>query len=103
FATLSIWLEKSYVSSGFFPQIKPGGAALRWPRFEWAVLLVAAFGIAWCMADVPRIGQRILVFLTLLIVISGLSPTLALYGVTFPPFAGIVAATASLLLGFAYA
>lgn len=103
FGTLSIWLERAYVSSGFFPHLQSGAAAVRWPRFEWGVLLLAAFGIAWCMADVPRIGQKALVFLAMLIVVSGLSPTLALYGVTFPPFPAVVAATVSLLLGLAYA
>ncbi len=102
FGTLSNWLEDIYVTSGFFPRIQQGAAALRWPRFEWGLLLLAAFGIAWCMADVPRIGQKILLCLTLLVVVSGLSPTLALYGVTFPPFAALVAAVVSFLLGLAY-
>lgn len=103
FGALDHWLGKSYVSSGFFPQLQSGAAAVRWPRFEWGVLLLAAFGIAWCMADVPRVGRKVLVFLAMLIVVSGLSPTLALYGVTFPPFPALVAATVSLLLGFASA
>lgn len=103
FGTLSVWLERTYVSSGFFPHLQSGAAAVRWPRFEWGVLLLAAFGIAWCISDLPRIGQKIAVFLALLFVVSGLSPTLALYGVTFPPFPPVAAATVSLLLGLAYA
>jgi class 3 adenylate cyclase len=103
FGVLGGWLERSYVASGFFPQLQSGAAAVRWPRFEWGVLLFAAFGIAWCMADVPRLGQKLLVLLAMLLVVSGLSPTLALYGVTFPPFPAIAAAMVSLLLGFAHA
>ncbi len=103
YGVLGKWLTRSYIDAAFFTRLQTGGIVVRWFWMEWVVLLIVAFGLAWCVTDVSQLGQKILVFFTTIIVVSGLSPTLALYGVTFSPFSAITAATVSMLIGFAYA
>ncbi|NOX99703.1 MAG: adenylate/guanylate cyclase domain-containing protein [Verrucomicrobia bacterium] len=103
YGVLGNWLTRSYSDADFFTQLQAGQGVVRWFWMEWIALLMVAFGVAWCMIDVSQIGQKILVYFTTLIVVSGLSPTLALYGVIFSPFPVITAATVSILIGFAYA
>lgn len=103
YGVLSNWLARSYAATGFFTRLQPELSEVRWLWMEWSVLLVVAFGVAWCVIDVSQIGQKVLVFFITIIVVSGLSPTLALYGVNFPPFSMVTAATVSMLVGLAYA
>ena len=102
FGPLNNWLARSYSFAGFFTRLHPSLPETRWLWAEWGILLVVAFSVAWCVTDVSQLSQKILVFFATIIVVSGLSPTLALYGVIFPPFSALTAATISLLAGLAY-
>ncbi len=103
FQMLTTWLEQFYVAANLFPLLQAGTPDARWWALEWILLLTTAFGVAWCVIDVPQVGQKMLFFLTLVLVVCGLSLTLALYGVTFSPFATLTASISSLLLGLVYA
>jgi len=100
YGALTNWLERSYSAAGFFLLQSPSA---RWLWLEWGVLLIVAFGAAWCVTDVSHTSQRILIFLATIIVVSGLSPTLAFYGVIFPPFSALTATAVSMLIGSIYA
>jgi class 3 adenylate cyclase len=67
------------------------------------MIVAAAVGTAWCVIDIPHIGNKVLVLLTAVGVILGLSPTLAVYGILFVPFSAIAAALLSGVCGLAYA
>ena len=88
-----------YTSAGFLPATTDA-ASVGHP-LEIALTVFAAFAAAWCVIDIPQSGHKVLVFLVLMLVIIGLSPTLALYGVLFEPFpamsAAILATTAALV------
>ncbi|MCF6313345.1 MAG: adenylate/guanylate cyclase domain-containing protein [Verrucomicrobiales bacterium] len=103
FDVLTVKLEQFYVAAELFPVELHQQTAHRWLILEWVLLVASAFGVAWCVVDVPQVGQKMLFFLSLIIVVSGLSFTLALYGVTFSPFSTLSAASASLMIGLIYA
>ncbi|MFK5920709.1 MAG: adenylate/guanylate cyclase domain-containing protein [Verrucomicrobiota bacterium] len=103
FQMLTNWLEHFYVAARIFPHVQAEAPASQWVVLEWILLAGSAFGVAWCVIDIPQVGQKMLVFLSLVIVVCGLSFTLALYGVTFPPFATLTAATGSMMMGIVYA
>jgi class 3 adenylate cyclase len=69
---------------------------------EAIVAMGAAFLAAWCVIDIWHVGHKMLVFLLLMLVLAGLSPTLALYGVLFEPFSAFTAAVLATAAGFAY-
>jgi len=97
------WLQVAYDKVGFIPLPQSGLSEVRWTWVEWGILLMTAFGVAWCVTDLTQVGQKVLIYLLAIVVVVGLSPTLALYGVTFPPFSSMTAATVSLLIGLIYA
>jgi class 3 adenylate cyclase len=103
FRSLDVWLTEVYRAVGFFPVSgELEGSELRqW--CERGVIVLAALGTAWCVIDIPHVGNKLLVLLTLVVVIFGLSPTLALYGIVFPPFSGVAAALIAGGAGLAYA
>lgn len=103
YGVLTHWLARSYSAAAFFPRLQAGPSEVRWLEVEWLILVTVAFGMAWCVTDVSQVGQKVLIFFTTIIVVSALSPTLALYGVTFSPFAAVTAAIVSMLVGFVYA
>lgn len=103
FDVLTVKLEQFYVAAELFPFGAHQEIAHRWLMLEWVILFASAFGVAWCVVDVSQVGQKMLFFMSLIIVVSGLSFTLALYGVTFSPFSTLAAASASLMIGLIYA
>ncbi len=103
FARLDLWLAEVYRAVGFFPV---DSADLDSPTriwFERGVIVAAALATAWCVIDIPHIGNKLLVLLSIVGVIVGLSPTLALHGFLFAPFAGVAAALLCGVCGLAYA
>lgn len=72
----------------------------RW--LERVLVVGLALTAAWCVIDIPAVGQKILVFLLLLVVTAALSPTLALYGSSFEPFSGITALLLATTAAFLY-
>lgn len=102
FGSLSESLGNVYVSTGFAP-LKPGATISSGALLEFVITVLAAFGAAWCVIDVPKVGHKVLVFLVLMAVLLALSPTLALYGVMFAPFSSVGAAFLATAVGFIYA
>ncbi len=93
FDPLTVRLNAVFEKLGFYPA---GGKKVH--RLVWAEILVAvatSFWICWCLADLSQTAQKVIVFITFLILILGISPTLALYGILFEPFSALSA----LLLG----
>ena len=97
------WLQRAYNATDLFPLIQFGALQVRWLWMETGILLISAFGLAWCVTDIAQVGQKILIFLTSFIVVLCLSLTLALYGVIFPPFTALTAASISMVIGLIYA
>ncbi|MCB1231793.1 MAG: adenylate/guanylate cyclase domain-containing protein [Verrucomicrobiae bacterium] len=103
FGSLDGALGQLYRAAGFTPavtgaSVSAGGGH----QMEVSIILAAAFAAAWCVIDIPHVGQKMLVFLTLIVVLLALSPTLALYGVVFAPFSSVCAASLATAAGFAY-
>lgn len=92
-------LGRLYLGAGLLP----AGTGLESGRVTEAVVAMgAAFLAAWCVIDIWHMGHKMLVFLLLMLVLAGLSPTLALYGVLFEPFSAFTAAILATAAGFAY-
>jgi len=104
FANLGRALGQLYASIGFFP-VGDGGmvSEVRWHWLEATLVVLAAFAASWCVIDIPQVGHKMLVFLTIMILLLGLSPTLALYGVLFAPFSSLGAAFLATAAGLFYA
>lgn len=103
FGDLDTWLANVYQAVGFFPI--DGGAQDSPVRLwlERGVIVAAALGAAWCVIDIPHIGDKLLVLLSIIGAVVGLSPTLALYGLLFTPFSGVMAALVCGGCGLVYA
>ncbi|NNE92649.1 MAG: adenylate/guanylate cyclase domain-containing protein [Verrucomicrobiales bacterium] len=93
------WLGETYRGSGFFPDTEM--SRVGW--LEILLITVTSLGVAWCLVDIPQLGHKILVFMTILVVLMGLSPTFALYGKLFEPFSCMTAALLAATAGIIYA
>ncbi len=98
FSSMAGWIGEVYATSGFFPE----GDTTRLKWLEVLVITIAALGAAWCLVDIPQVGHKVLVFMTLQIVILGLSPSLALYGSLFEPFSAMISGLLAATLGLVY-
>ncbi|MBL9152978.1 MAG: adenylate/guanylate cyclase domain-containing protein [Verrucomicrobiales bacterium] len=98
FAPLAEALGRLYASAGFLPAATGDAEGL-----EVACVVIAAFAAAWCTVDIPHPSHKILVCLLLLLVLVGLSPTLALHGVLYAPFPAVGSAVLATAAGFFYA
>jgi len=103
FGRLDNWLADVYRGVGFFPVETTTLESVGRVWFERSIIVVAALAAAWCVIDIPHIGNKLLVLLSIIGVITGLSPTLALYGLLFAPFSGVIAALLSGVCGLIYA
>ncbi|MCB1237380.1 MAG: adenylate/guanylate cyclase domain-containing protein [Verrucomicrobiae bacterium] len=106
FVDLAKWLGKLYAQIGFFPVAERGaapGSGSQWIWMENLLIVAIAFGATWCVIDIPQVGHKMLVFLTILVVLLGLSPTLALYGVLYEPFSCLATALLATASGIFYA
>lgn len=72
------------------------------PLVEQLLAVAVAFGAAWCVIDIPHPGHKLLVAVLLLLVLAGLSPALALYGVAFGPFPALGSAALAVTAGLFY-
>ncbi|MCB1085977.1 MAG: hypothetical protein KDM63_02950 [Verrucomicrobiae bacterium] len=104
FAHFGASLARLYRSAGF---LAIGGgesvaSGVAGHPFEVTLAVLAAFGAAWCVIDIPQASHKAMVVLLLMLVIIGLSPMLALYGVMFEPFSAMSAATLATAAGFFY-
>lgn len=97
FETLLIRLGGFYGAAGVTSEtLEP----IKWPSIP--LVATAAFGMAWCVIDVSRLFQKVLIALSGIVVIAGISPTLAFYGYLVDPFAPLAAAVLAAIAGFAY-
>ncbi len=103
FGRLDNWLEGVYRSMGFFPIDATTLESVGRVWFERSIIVVVALTTAWCVIDIPHIGNKLLVLLSIIGVTLGLSPTLALYGILFAPFSGVIAALLCGICGLIYA
>lgn len=103
FGRLDNWLEGVYRSVGFFPIDATTLESVGRVWFERSIIVVVALTTAWCVIDIPHIGNKLLVLLSIIGVTLGLSPTLALYGILFAPFSGVIAALLCGICGLIYA
>lgn len=99
FEPLAVWLGEFYQSRGLFQE----DSAERLVWAEVLLVVVAAMGAAWCVVDVSRVGQKVFVFLSIALVVAGLSPTLALYGNLLEPFSALAGVLLAGAAGFVYA
>lgn len=98
FDTMVARLGNFYGASGIASgELEP----IRWPTIP--LIGIAAVGMAWCVIDVSRPFQKILITLSGAVVVAGISPTLACYGYLVDPFAPLTAAVLSSVAAFAYA
>lgn len=70
---------------------------------QYAVIVTAAFGVAWVVIDTARVRSRLIVIVGALLVIAAASPVLALYGILFEPYSGCIAVIAAALAAVIYA
>ncbi|MEM9280641.1 MAG: hypothetical protein AAGA96_02340 [Verrucomicrobiota bacterium] len=70
--------------------------------FTWVICSVAALGLSWVAIDTPRLMLKSVVCVATLLLIVGLSPTLALYGVLFEPISAVLAGALAFVLGLLY-
>lgn len=97
FEAMGIRLGNFYGVSGIY------SGQLEWIKWLTIPLIaIAAIGMAWCVIDVSRPFQKILIALSGAVVIAGISPTLAFYGYLVDPFAPLAAAVLSSVAGFTY-
>ncbi|MCB1242365.1 MAG: adenylate/guanylate cyclase domain-containing protein [Verrucomicrobiales bacterium] len=99
FAQPSRWLAHVFGAAGIFP--RDGGVVVAW--FVPILTIVVAFGVAWCAVDIPEVGQKLLVFLTTLVVVSGVALSAALFGIMVEPFSALSGATLAAGAGLFYA
>lgn len=92
-------LWKFYESSGIFPD---GAGRGQVDLVQFVVFTGLALGVAWCVIDIPRTSLNATVAAGSLILVVGLSFTLALYGIYFEPFSGSLAIVSSFVLGAGY-
>jgi len=83
-----------------FGFVRPSGNARWW---EYAIMVLAAFAVAWTTIDVPRLLLKWIVSMVALAEVLVAAWALNLYGLSFSPFATATAIVLSTLLGFAYA
>ncbi len=74
------------------------------PESGWGllVMVLAALLASWCGVDIPRTGQKMLVFVGMVAVVLLMSPTLALYGVVFEPLSSAGAICLATVAAFLY-
>jgi len=99
FSATATWLENLYLSRGIL-KVAPAERHL-W--LEMVVALAIPVGLAWCVIDVSQVGQKVLVFGCAVLLVLGLSPTMALYGVLFEPFSSLGAGLLAAAGGFVFA
>jgi class 3 adenylate cyclase len=98
FQAMVTWLANLYVSLGMF-----SGEMVRVSWLEIPLVAISAVGMAWWVIDVSRLFQKVLIALSSLLVLAGISPTLAFYGLLIDPFSSLAAAVLSSVAAFAYA
>lgn len=98
FEAMIVWLGKLYGSLGVY-----AGEMARVKWLEIPLIGLAAVGMAWWVIDVSRPFQKVLIALSGVFVMTGISPTLALYGYLIDPFSTMAAAVLSSIAAFAYA
>ena len=99
FSAVATWLENLYLSRGIL-KVSP---VERYLWLEMLVVLAVSVGLAWCVIDVSQVAQKILVFGCAVLLVLGLSPTMALYGVLFEPFSSLGAGLLAAAGGFVFA
>lgn len=73
---------------------------LRW--LQYAVLVLAAFGVSWAVVDVSSASLKFIIAGSAMLIIALASPVFALYDVLFEPFSGIAAAGLAYIVGLFY-
>ncbi|MDF1756059.1 MAG: adenylate/guanylate cyclase domain-containing protein [Verrucomicrobiales bacterium] len=91
------WLNQVFTSRGIYP------SGMTPDRLVWAevsVIAMMAIWICWCLSDLSQVSQKLIIGVIFAIIVFGISPSLALYGIFFEPFSSvsavILAALASL-------
>jgi adenylate cyclase len=98
FEVMVTWLGNLYVSLGIFR-----GEMTRIKWLEIPLIATVAVGMAWWVIDVSRPCQKVLIALSGVFVLAGVSPTFAFYGFLVDPFSPLAAALLSSVAAFAYA
>jgi class 3 adenylate cyclase len=101
FAPLAERLFAFYDSIALFPPSE-GSPRTTNPVLHVPVIAMLAFGLAWVAIDVPRVPLKLVLGFSSLLLIIGLSPTLALYGFAFEPLSGLAAGALGFVGGFIY-
>ena len=99
FSAVATWLENLYLSRG----ILKVSSVERYRWLEMLVVLAVSVGLAWSVIDVSQVAQKILVVGCAILLVLGLSPTMAMYGVLFEPFSSLGAGLLAAAGGFVFA
>jgi len=79
------------------------GSWIRWRWLEIVTILIVSFGIALAVIEITHVARKVLATIAAILVLSVLSPILALYGVLFDPLGSFAAALLSAVAAFFYA
>ena len=96
------WLEvlRRVYRSSELTRAAADAQLMRW--LQLAVIGAVAVAMAWCVVDIQRGGQKFLVLVFAVVLVAGLSVTLAFYGVFHEPYSGIAAAVVAWMGGLGY-
>lgn len=80
------WLDNIYQSRGVYPDNTTP------ERIAWAEITtipLISIWICWCLSDLSQMSQKIIILFVFILVIFGISPCLALYGIFYEPFSSV--------------
>lgn len=86
---LEQWLDKFYANHQFYPIDTKSALSVKW--LELVSIIVVSLWVSWCLCELIQGAQKLMVMIILMFVIGAISPTLALYGMFFSPFASLSA------------
>lgn len=98
FEPMTEWLRSKWVSQGLLSAEEP--LRLKW--LEGLTIIALAGGVAWCVIDVTSPSQKVLVIFGTVLLVLGISPTMALHQVLFDPFSSLAAVALSAVAAFFY-
>jgi len=92
-------LGETYRTHGVFAP----GEVHRMVWLEIVVVVASGFGVAWAVVDLPRVSQKSLVILCGVLLVLGLSPSLALHNCLFDSVSPLLAVVLASLGGLVFA
>lgn len=82
-----------------FTRMEAGGVS---GTMSWVTFILAGFGIAWVMVDVPKVIHKCIIALGFLTLVMSLSAVCALFGFFYEPFSTLMTGTLAGVLGLIF-